>query len=364
LFAVCLHTHANNMTELKRAMASFEEVKAQLAEYVSAKEADQPRQIELGHRVCAQVREIEGMVEGIRARYNKSVQGNGSIYGPKTTAKIKAFLEDWSAMQQTIAANGLDYAPNESVSMESSSSKEVIDISMASSAETTRGINDRCSTEEVMSTKSSTSQDPNGVIGKLVLEKGERFSDAQLNQAIQQQEKMTEKIASLPPGMVRDRMSASLVEIQRCLNRIEKKRAKELEKSQLFRDKQRPPLYHPPEPGYPYPVPPYPGHAPGYLPNPGGIGPGGHFGGDLIPGGGFGGQGGSLLGPGHPLFNGGDYFGGDVNGGKGRGGRPPGVPPGARFDPFGPGVPGFPPARGGGRGGPPGSGFPGTEPFL
>ena len=57
--------------------------------------------------------------------------------------------------------------------------------------------------------------------------------------------------------------------------------------------------------------------------------------------GGIGGMGGgSLIGPNHPGF------------GFGRGNNPPGVPPAARFDPFGPGVDG----RGGGRGGGRGSG--------
>lgn len=53
---------------------------------------------------------------------------------------------------------------------------------------------------------------------------------------------------------------------------------------------------------------------------------------------------GSLVGPDHPLFHG---RGGPP--GPGWDGLPPGVPPGARFDPFGPGVPG-PGVPGPGRG--------------
>ena len=101
---------------------------------------------------------------------------------------------------------------------------------------------------------------------------------------------------------------------------------------------------------------------PPYTPfAPGGLGRGGgnlgdfdrdlrpHFGGGMMGGGpsfgiGGGGGGGSLMGPDHPMFRGGD----------GRPGYPSslptGVPPGARFDPYGPGV-GVPPRRGGGRGG-------------
>ena len=67
------------------------------------------------------------------------------------------------------------------------------------------------------------------------------------------------------------------------------------------------------------------------------------------------GQGGSLLGPGHPGFGGGGGMPRRGGGGRfGGGGMMPGVPPGARFDPFGPGVPG----GGGGRGGHPGMGGP------
>jgi hypothetical protein len=99
------------------------------------------------------------------------------------------------------------------------------------------------------------------------------------------------------------------------------------------------------------------------MPSFGGAVPGGMFGGG--GGGGFGGPfgpcGGSLVGPEHPLFGGGGGVGGYPGvpgyGGPGRGGLPPGVPPGARFDPFGPpGVgTGIPDGGGRGRGGfPPG----------
>ena len=105
---------------------------------------------------------------------------------------------------------------------------------------------------------------------------------------------------------------------------------------------------------------------------------GGDFDGDLLPaglrgvGGGVGefgwlprgggsgesfGGGGSLVGPDHPLFRG--RHGGDGDDfrfipGRGPGPLPPGVPPGARFDPFGPpgvfpGPPGPPPGWQGGR---------------
>ncbi|GMI71274.1 PROTEASOME REGULATOR1 [Hibiscus trionum] len=70
---------------------------------------------------------------------------------------------------------------------------------------------------------------------------------------------------------------------------------------------------------------------------------------DLLPGpgagmyptrGGFGGDGGMLLGPNDPR-----WFGG-VGGEHGFPGAQPGIPPGARFDPYGPpGVPGFEPSR-------------------
>lgn len=76
------------------------------------------------------------------------------------------------------------------------------------------------------------------------------------------------------------------------------------------------------------------------------------FGGVPGPGGIGGGMGGGMLfGPGHPNFG----------GGRGFPPRPGGVPPGARFDPFGPpgigGGRGFPPGAGGGRGaGGPGGG--------
>ncbi|GBG32426.1 Hypothetical Protein FCC1311_086512 [Hondaea fermentalgiana] len=82
-------------------------------------------------------------------------------------------------------------------------------------------------------------------------------------------------------------------------------------------------------------------------------GPGG-FGDDLLPGGGLG-QGGMLFGPGNAAFDGrfgpGGGFGGpgpDYDDDDGMGGFPPGVPPGARFDPFGP--PGIGGPGGGGRG--------------
>ena len=73
--------------------------------------------------------------------------------------------------------------------------------------------------------------------------------------------------------------------------------------------------------------------------------------------GGGGGGGGSLVGPDHPIFSG-RYpqgRGGAVGGGP----RPPSVPPGARFDPFGPGVPGF----GGGNAGGFGRGGQGNRDF-
>ncbi|KAL4342428.1 hypothetical protein GQ457_08G019670 [Hibiscus cannabinus] len=70
---------------------------------------------------------------------------------------------------------------------------------------------------------------------------------------------------------------------------------------------------------------------------------------DLLPGpgagmypsrGGFGGDGGMLLGPNDPR-----WFGG-IGGEHGFPGAQPGIPPGARFDPYGPpGVPGFEPSR-------------------
>lgn len=102
--------------------------------------------------------------------------------------------------------------------------------------------------------------------------------------------------------------------------------------------------------------------APG-LPMPGGMfGGGGGFGGPL------GGGGGNLMGPRHPGFGGpgGVFPGGGVGGGR----LPPGaVPPGARFDPFGPpdpyagygpGGPGMrQPPRGGATG--PGSGVPDND---
>eukprot|EP00898_Chlorokybus_atmophyticus_P008258 jgi/Chlat1/8433/Chrsp80S07847 len=67
---------------------------------------------------------------------------------------------------------------------------------------------------------------------------------------------------------------------------------------------------------------------------------------------GFGGfdAGGSLMGPNHPAFSGGVPA-------PGYGVPMPGVPPGARFDPFGPaGIPGFEPGRFGDGGGPRGRG--------
>jgi hypothetical protein len=97
------------------------------------------------------------------------------------------------------------------------------------------------------------------------------------------------------------------------------------------------------------------------MPSFGGAVPGGMFGGGGGFGGAFGPGGGSLVGPEHPLFGGGGGVGGYPGvpgyGGPGRGGLPPGVPPGARFDPFGPpGVgTGIPDGGGRGRGGvPPG----------
>ncbi|KAK0585326.1 hypothetical protein LWI29_026888 [Acer saccharum] len=59
----------------------------------------------------------------------------------------------------------------------------------------------------------------------------------------------------------------------------------------------------------------------------------------MYPRGDFGGDGGMLVGPGHPMFGGNDRLPGFLGG-------LPGVPPGARFDPYGPpGVPGFEPNR-------------------
>jgi len=85
-----------------------------------------------------------------------------------------------------------------------------------------------------------------------------------------------------------------------------------------------------------------PGYGADFRGNPAGVGGGrgflggpGGFGDDLLPGGGTG-QGGMLFGPGNAAFD-----------GRGGGNRPAGVPPGARFDPFGP--PGVVP-RGGGFG--------------
>ena len=60
--------------------------------------------------------------------------------------------------------------------------------------------------------------------------------------------------------------------------------------------------------------------------------------GGMMGGVGRGGGGGSLVGPNHPMFNGRNNM-QDPRFGGGRGQLPPGVPPGARFDPFGPGVP-------------------------
>ena len=60
--------------------------------------------------------------------------------------------------------------------------------------------------------------------------------------------------------------------------------------------------------------------------------------GGMMGGVGRGGGGGSLVGPNHPMFNGRNNM-QDPRFGGGRGQVPPGVPPGARFDPFGPGVP-------------------------
>ena len=68
-------------------------------------------------------------------------------------------------------------------------------------------------------------------------------------------------------------------------------------------------------------IPPAPGHHPAF------------------PGGGISGGGGNLVGPGHPIFG---------HQGSRMVHTPPNVPPGARFDPFGPGVP---QPFGGGRGG-------------
>ena len=100
-----------------------------------------------------------------------------------------------------------------------------------------------------------------------------------------------------------------------------------------------------------------PGHFDGDLwPNPNPAEPGGAFFGGGQHGGGvppFGGAqgGGSLVGPGHPMF-------GMVGEYPPLGGLPPGVPPGARFDPIGPlGVGG-----GVGRGGVPGRGALGPGP--
>eukprot|EP00511_Aplanochytrium_stocchinoi_P006129 CAMPEP_0204832840 /NCGR_PEP_ID=MMETSP1346-20131115/14919_1 /ASSEMBLY_ACC=CAM_ASM_000771 /TAXON_ID=215587 /ORGANISM="Aplanochytrium stocchinoi, Strain GSBS06" /LENGTH=407 /DNA_ID=CAMNT_0051964927 /DNA_START=54 /DNA_END=1277 /DNA_ORIENTATION=+ len=117
------------------------------------------------------------------------------------------------------------------------------------------------------------------------------------------------------------------------------------------RDPLRVPPRNPTRPGMPA-APWMPGVGPGRGPMPGF--PGG-FDDDLTPGGGTG-TGGMLMGPGNAMFNG-------RRGRFGEGGVPPGVPPGARFDPYGPGVPppGYPrpapgtapdPRRGGGRGDP------------
>jgi PI31 proteasome regulator len=98
------------------------------------------------------------------------------------------------------------------------------------------------------------------------------------------------------------------------------------------------------------------------MPSFGGAVPGGMFYGG--GGGGFGGGGGGMLfGPDHPVFHGGP---GGLGGGLGRL-PPPGVPPGARFDPFGPpgiGEPGEPFRGGGGgtgRGGGSITGLPGPD---
>lgn len=99
-----------------------------------------------------------------------------------------------------------------------------------------------------------------------------------------------------------------------------------------------------PMPGRPIP------NIPGGIPRPPGPGSGGFpgiGGNDLIPGGG---GGGSLFGPGNPSFD--EYF----NRGR-RGENIPGLPPGARFDPYGPGNPPRPRpdgGRGNGRGRRPG----------
>ncbi|XP_059647122.1 probable proteasome inhibitor [Cornus florida] len=92
------------------------------------------------------------------------------------------------------------------------------------------------------------------------------------------------------------------------------------------------------EPHYPQPYPS------GFVPPLGGS--------DLFPGpppgvfptrGGFGSGGGMFVGPDHPLFGG---IGGDPGFPRGQPGIPSGIPPGARFDPYGPpNVPGFEPNR-------------------
>jgi hypothetical protein len=86
------------MTELKRAMSSLQEVQALLAVYTSSKEAGRPVG-DVARDVCLRMQELGEKVVGIEARYHKSVQGNNSIYGPKTTETIKAFLEEYRLLQ-------------------------------------------------------------------------------------------------------------------------------------------------------------------------------------------------------------------------------------------------------------------------
>jgi hypothetical protein len=89
---------SRTMTELKRAMTSLQEIQALLAVYTSSKEAGRPVE-HVARDVCVRMQELGEKVVGIEARYHKSVQGNNSIYGPKTTETIKAFLEEYRLLQ-------------------------------------------------------------------------------------------------------------------------------------------------------------------------------------------------------------------------------------------------------------------------
>jgi hypothetical protein len=90
------------MTELKRAISDLEEAQNLLACYLSVKEANaeaEGRLAGLGVELCGKMTELGAKVSGIEVRYNKSILGNGSIYGPKTTQKVKTFLESFRAVQ-------------------------------------------------------------------------------------------------------------------------------------------------------------------------------------------------------------------------------------------------------------------------